>query len=149
MRTLYAPDAATTHLLGERLGQAAVPGTVVALIGDLGAGKTAFARGVGAGLGVSRIQSPTFILVQAHSTGRLPLWHADLYRLSDVDELEQLGLDEILAGDGVVLVEWADRFPELLPADHLEVRLSEEGEGRRVELRAHGPRSAALEAALG
>lgn len=148
MKTLYAPDPDATFAAGERLGRAVRPGTCVALIGDLGAGKTLFAKGVGAGLGISRVQSPTFILVQTHPGGRVPLWHADLYRLSDPDELEQLGLDEVLEADGVVLVEWADRFPDVLPVDHLEVRLTPEGEGRRIEVLGHGPRSAALEDSL-
>lgn len=148
MATLFAPDPDATFAAGARLGRALQPGDVVALVGDLGAGKTLFARGVGHGLGVRRVQSPTFVVVQAHTDGRLPLWHADLYRLDDVDDLEQLGLEDLWRADGVLLVEWADRFPGLLPDDHLEVRLSEEGEGRRLELRAHGPRARALEAAL-
>jgi len=149
MKTVFAPDPDATLAAGERLGRALRPGSVVALLGDLGAGKTLFARGVGRGLGVRRVQSPTFVVVQAHDDGRLPLWHADLYRLDDLEELEQLGLDDLFRADGVVLVEWADRFPEALPADHLEVRLTEEGDGRRIEIRGHGPRSWELEAALG
>lgn len=148
MRTVYAPDPDATFAAGERLGRAAGPGTCVALVGDLGAGKTLFAKGVGAALGIHRVQSPTFAILQAHTGGRLPFWHADLYRLDGPDALEQLGLEEVI-GDGVLLVEWADRFPEVLPADHLEVRLDEEGEGRRIVVIGHGPRSAALEATLG
>jgi tRNA threonylcarbamoyladenosine biosynthesis protein TsaE len=141
----HARTADDTRALGEALGKRAFQGTVVALEGDLGAGKTVFAKGVGAGLGVTtRVTSPTFVLVQAHEGGRLPLWHADLYRLGDSSELDAVGLPEVL-GDGVVLVEWADRFPELLPADHLRVQLVEEGEGRRVTVTATGPRHAALE----
>lgn len=149
MATLFAPDPDATFAAGERLGRALRPGDVVALVGDLGAGKTLFARGVGRGLGVRRVQSPTFVIVQAHTDGRLPLWHADLYRIDDVEELEQLGLEDLWRADGVVLVEWADRFRDRLPADHLEVCLEEEGEGRRIAVRAHGPRSRALEAAFG
>lgn len=145
-------DCATaddTFALGTRLGRSAGPGTVVALIGDLGAGKTVFARGVGEGLAVrTRVSSPTFVIVQSHTGGRLPLWHADLYRLEDAEEIEQLGLEELIAGDGVVLIEWADRFPELLPADHLRVELHGDGEGREVHLTATGPRAEALGRAL-
>ena len=149
MPTLYIPSPQAMLELGARLGAAAHPGTVVALHGDLGAGKTVLARGVGQGLGVTtRVASPTFVLVQAHEGGRLPLWHADLYRLDDPEELEQLGLDEMLEGPGVTLVEWADRFPAVLPDDHLVLAIAHEGEARRVTLHATGPRHAALEAAL-
>lgn len=148
MRTLHLDGPDDTHALGERLGRAAHPGARLALIGDLGAGKTSLVRGLAAGLGVpGRVQSPTFVVVQIHEGGRLPLWHADLYRLGGADELVLLGLDE--PGDAVVAVEWADRFPETLGDDHLEIHLSDEGEGRRAELRATGPRHAALEAAGG
>jgi tRNA threonylcarbamoyladenosine biosynthesis protein TsaE len=150
MRTLLCPTPEDTLRVGRSLGQRVGPGTVVALIGDLGAGKTVLARGLAAGLGVTtRVQSPTFVLVQAHGGGRLPFWHADLYRLGDATELEQLGLDEILGGDGVVVMEWADRFPELLPPDHLVVRLDEvagPGSARRVTLSATGPYHEPLEA---
>ena len=149
MTELYCPTPRDTLALGERLGRAAMPGTVVALIGDLGAGKTVMARGIGAGLGVdSNVCSPSFVLMQMHEGGRLPLWHADLYRLSDPDELREIGLEEQLEGDGLVLVEWADRFADWLPADHLEVRLEDQGEGRRVRIAATGPRHAELVAAL-
>lgn len=139
-----------TRAFGARLGAAAFAGTVVALLGDLGAGKTALAQGVGRGLGLAEgVQSPTFVLVDEHHGGRLPLVHADLYRLEDPAQLEQLGLEERLeAGDAVGLVEWADRFPQLLPADHLEVRLLHEGSSRRLEVRATGPRHAGLLEAL-
>lgn len=148
MRTLFAADPDATFAAGKRLGRVAQPGTVIALVGDLGAGKTLFARGVGEGLGIHRVQSPTFAIVQTHTDGRLPLFHADLYRLDDVDDLEQLGLDELFSEDGVVMIEWADLFPDILPEDHLEIRLTEEGEARRIEVRGHGPRSRELEAAF-
>jgi len=149
MTTVHTPDPGATHALGERLGQAAEPGTVVALIGDLGAGKTVFARGVGAGLAVeTRVSSPTFIIVQTHEGGRLPYWHADFYRLSRADDLEQLGLDEVLDGPGVTVIEWADRFLDILPADRLEVRIDEDGQGRRITLHGTGPKHRQLEANL-
>jgi tRNA threonylcarbamoyladenosine biosynthesis protein TsaE len=149
MTEISCPSAQDTFAFGDTLGRCAGPGTVVALIGELGAGKTVIARGVGAGLGVkTRVQSPTFILVQNHEGGRLPFWHADLYRLTDLEELEQIGLDEQLGGAGVVLIEWADRFPEWLPADRLEVRIEDDGEGRRLTIVGTGPRHAALESSL-
>jgi len=146
VRTILADTPEHTFAVGVALGRAAFPGAALALVGDLGAGKTVLARGVGAGLQVTtRVQSPSFILVQTHHGGRLPLWHADLYRLGDASELDQLGLDELLDADGVVMVEWADRFPELLPEDHLLVRLVDLGQARRLELGATGPRHRPLE----
>jgi len=146
MRTLHSLGPEDTRALGAAIARAAFPGTVVALSGDLGAGKTVLAKGVGAGLGVStRVQSPSFILVQAHQGGRLPLWHVDFYRIGEVGELEQLGLDEIVEGDGVTVIEWAERFPEALPADHLQVHLEGEGNERTITLRATGARHLPLE----
>jgi tRNA threonylcarbamoyladenosine biosynthesis protein TsaE len=142
---LFLPTADDTHALGVRLGEAASPGTVIALRGDLGAGKTALAQGIGAGLGVRGVRSPTFVILQLHEGGRLQLWHGDWYRLSDPDELEHLGFDDALAAGGVVVVEWAERFPEALPADHLVVELVDQGQGRRASLRATGPAHRHLE----
>ncbi|MEM6926049.1 MAG: tRNA (adenosine(37)-N6)-threonylcarbamoyltransferase complex ATPase subunit type 1 TsaE [Myxococcota bacterium] len=140
-----------TWRLGERLGEIAGPGTFVALGGDLGAGKTVFAKGVGAGLGVSTVvSSPTFVLVALHESGRLPLWHVDAYRLGDADEVEGLGLEQ--AHDGIVVMEWAVRFPDALPVDRLDVRLIDvvdEPGHRVVEIEARGARHHALEEALG
>lgn len=144
-KRLLCPTPEHTLAAGERLGRAAFPGTVALLIGDLGAGKTLFARGVGLGLNQkSKVLSPTFVVIQAHTGGRLPLWHADLYRLGDISEIEQLGLDDLMDGDGVTLVEWADRFPSAFPADHLEVRFEEDGDGRLLHLTATGPRHRSL-----
>lgn len=148
MRTFSCPLPTDTEALGERLAALLAPGVVVALGGELGAGKTVFARGVGRGLGVqTRVQSPTFIIVQWHEGGRLQLAHADLYRLGDDEELEHLGIPE-LTRDGVLLVEWASRFPDVLPPDHLEVVLREVEMGREVEMVGHGPRARALVEAL-
>lgn len=146
MHVLFLPSAEATHALGRRLGAILPPGACLALSGDLGAGKTALVRGLGEGLAVpSLIQSPTFVLVQIHEGGRLPLWHVDLYRLGDASELDELGLDA-MAPQTVLAIEWAERFPELLPDDRLEIRLTDVPGGRRAELRATGPRHAALEA---
>lgn len=107
-----------TRTLGQRLGELATAGSVVLLNGDLGAGKTCFAQGVAVGLGVSAgtpVTSPSYTLLNIH-LGRLPLYHFDLYRLSRVDDLTDLGYDEFAEGDGVTLVEWADRMTDILPA---------------------------------
>lgn len=128
-------DAAATRALGARLVADAQHGLVIALNGELGAGKTTLAQGVGEALGCAGpITSPTFQLLFVHEDGRLPLYHADLYRLGDESELVELGFDELLGKRGVALVEWAERFPEVLPARHVEVRLSYDGERRVAEV---------------
>ena len=147
MRTVSLPNPDTTQRLGEALGRAAFAGCVIALSGDLGAGKTSLAQGIARGLGVpGRVQSPTFVLVMVHDGGRLPLWHADLYRLADEDDAVAAGIPERFDGVSVGVIEWAERFPELMPADRLEVEIVDDGEGRRATLAATGPRHAALEA---
>ncbi len=111
-------DPAETRDLGRRLGHLARPGLVVLLSGDLGAGKTCFAQGVAEGLEIpadSPVTSPSYTLLNVYA-GRLPLYHFDLYRLSRVEDLEDLGYDEVAEGDGVTLVEWADRLSTPLPA---------------------------------
>lgn len=144
-----------TRAFGAAIGRCAEPGAVVLLQGDLGAGKTVVAQGVGRGLGVpSTVNSPTFVLINEHLGGRLPLRHADLYRLDDPISIAELGLDEAAQG-GVLLVEWPERAGEALPADHLLVRLAPQGGDageaapRRIELTARGPASETLLAALG
>jgi tRNA threonylcarbamoyladenosine biosynthesis protein TsaE len=140
-------SAAETRRLAARLGRAARAGDVLALVGGLGAGKTCFVQGLALGLGVPReehVASPTFNIVLEHR-GRLPLHHVDLYRIGSPDELSELGLEQLLEGGGVAAVEWADRFPELLPRDHLELRFIVAGpRARAIEAVPHGPRSAAL-----
>jgi tRNA threonylcarbamoyladenosine biosynthesis protein TsaE len=109
---------------GRRLAADLQAGSVVLLIGDLGAGKTAFTRGLAEGLGIrpDDVSSPTFTIVQEYRGGRLPLYHVDLYRLSDAREIDDLGLDEI-AADGVLAIEWAERLPRPI-ADAVTVRLA-------------------------
>jgi len=118
------------------------PGTVVGLVGDLGAGKTLFVQGLARGLAVPRevaVVSPTFTLIHEHDGGRVPLVHADLYRLEHARELDAIGLDELMRGDGVVAIEWADRF-DVLPADALRVRITVlSATDRQLEADARGP----------
>ncbi|MBL8647770.1 MAG: tRNA (adenosine(37)-N6)-threonylcarbamoyltransferase complex ATPase subunit type 1 TsaE [Sphingosinicella sp.] len=129
--TVFADEAAT-DMFGRRLAARLAPGDVVLLSGDLGAGKTALARGILAGLGhAGEVPSPTFTLVQSYEVPgvRLPVWHVDLYRLEDPDEVEELGLDEILA-DGALVIEWPERAGGRWP-EALHLTLIDSGEGSR------------------
>ena len=123
-----------TEALGARLARALEPGAVVAFTGDLGAGKTAFVRGLARGLGVQdRVTSPTFTVVNEYEGGRLPLFHFDLYRLGSADELFDIGWEDYLARGGVCAVEWSERMEELLEPGTIRVDLRRgEDESRRV-----------------
>jgi tRNA threonylcarbamoyladenosine biosynthesis protein TsaE len=140
-------SARETHALGVKLGRLLRPGDVVALVGDLGAGKTQLVRGACAGAGVpgEEVSSPSFAIVATYR-GRLPVHHADLYRIGDEDELYGTGFGDLVGGDGALLVEWADRIPGALPEERLTIRL-DHGRGpnvRRVEIEGVGERHAAL-----
>jgi len=139
--TIDVSDLAGTITLGERLGRSLFPGSVVALIGPLGAGKTHLARAIAVGLEIveSRaVTSPTFVLIQEYDA-RLPIYHFDAYRLRSPGEFAELGAGEYLGGDGVCLVEWADRVESLLPPNRLTVRITATGEtSRRLEIEARG-----------
>lgn len=132
-----------TRDLAEALAALARPRDVLVLAGDLGAGKTAFAQGFGRGLGVQeRITSPTFTLVHVYDSGRLPVYHLDVYRLDQLSEALDLGLAEMLEDGGVVLIEWGDAISPLLPHDYLEVRLTfgDGDDDRRLDIRPVGSR---------
>jgi tRNA threonylcarbamoyladenosine biosynthesis protein TsaE len=123
---------AETIALGERLARELPPRGVVLLIGNLGAGKTTLAKGIVSGLGAAAAEevcSPTFTLIHEHGEGRV--YHVDLYRLEEPREVATLGLDEILERDGLVLIEWGERFPGLLPADRIEIRIRALGDDER------------------
>lgn len=147
---LETGSAQETQGLAARLGALLRAGDVVALVGDLGSGKTTFAQGLAVGLGVPagrHVASPSFALVSEHP-GRVRFVHADFYRVAREAELAELGLEESFDGAACAL-EWADRFPHMAPADHLLVALTAIEDGRRrLRLRASGPRSRALLAAL-
>jgi tRNA threonylcarbamoyladenosine biosynthesis protein TsaE len=132
---------AETSALGEQIALGLHAGDVVLLYGELGAGKTAFVRGLARGLGAPAddVSSPTFTLVQEYSGGRLPLQHVDLYRLAPV-EVNDLGLDEMIGGDAVVAIEWPERWPDR-PADALEVRILYKSDtSRRIRIQRSGGR---------
>ena len=146
MITFDVEHADALRAWGAGLGALLRPGHTVALVGDLGAGKTTLSQGIGSALGAVEVQSPTFIVVREHPEADLV--HADLYRVEEEAELAQLGLEERLGRGVIALIEWADRFPDLLPDDHLVVRITERGSGRRVEVWATGPQHARLVEAL-
>jgi len=141
-----AASETATEQWGTRLAHALEPGLVVALVGNLGAGKTRLVKAVARGLGIEpgHVTSPTFVLVQEYE-GRLPLYHFDTYRLADPNAFAELGIDEYFAGSGVCFVEWADRVMTLLPPDHLRIEIETTGtDSRRFRVEAYGPRSAGV-----
>ncbi len=122
-----------TLAAGRELGRAARRADVVALVGDLGAGKTQFVKGLVDGIGCDApVTSPTFTLVHEYEGGRLPVYHFDFYRLETAEAAIQLGLDEYLSSDGICVIEWADRFPQLLPPNTKWITLSLREDGGRV-----------------
>jgi tRNA threonylcarbamoyladenosine biosynthesis protein TsaE len=146
---LVTTSARATHALGARLGRLLAPGDVVALAGELGAGKTQLVRGACAGAGVpeSVVSSPSFAIVATYAGRRIPVHHADLYRISDEDELYGTGFGDLVGGEGALLVEWADRIPAALPAERLTITLSHDARRpnvRRVEIVGTGERAAEL-----
>lgn len=116
---------AQTRLLGEALAAQLAPGDVVILDGNLGAGKSELTRGIARGLGIDGpIPSPSFTILNVYEDGRIPLYHFDWYRLESPEELYELGMDEYLGGDGIAVVEWAERCPQAVPDERLEIRLA-------------------------
>ena len=120
-------SAEETFALGKTIGEAAKPGDILLLRGDLGVGKTVLAQGIAAGLGVQGpVNSPTFTILQEYRDGRLPLYHFDVYRIEEPEEMEEVGFEEYLFGDGVALIEWPERIAELLPEDAVEINIKKE-----------------------
>lgn len=116
-----------TYALGQELGRQAQPGSIFCLVGDLGTGKTILAKGMAKGLGIQEdIVSPTFTIVQEYHNGRLPFYHFDIYRITDEDELFEIGWEEYINGDGVCLVEWADQVPEAIPPEAVWIRIEKD-----------------------
>ena len=148
--TIAAPPAARMREIGERLGRLLAAGDVIALHGPLGAGKTTFVQGIARGTGVPpgrHVASPTFALVNEHP-GRVPLVHADLYRIADPRELDELGLRDAF-DRAAVAIEWLDRFPDAAPPERLEIEIEiAADESRRLTLCPVGARAAALVDAL-
>ena len=135
MLRIISHSAEETRALGEKLAARLAPGDVVILEGELGAGKSELARGIAKGLGVREtVTSPSFTILNVYESGRCPLYHFDWYRLESAEELFELGLEEYLGGDGIAVVEWAEKCPEALPEKTIRIRLEATGEEeRRIE----------------
>lgn len=115
-------SAEETFELGRSIGMKAQPGTIICLDGDLGTGKTVFTKGVAAGIGVTEpVVSPTFTVVQIYEEGRMPLYHFDVYRIDDPDEMEEIGYRDCFYGDGITIIEWSDLIAELIPEDAVRI----------------------------
>ena len=120
-------SAKETFLLGRRIGQEARPGQIYTLTGDLGTGKTVFTQGVADGLGITEpVNSPTFTIVQIYESGRLPFYHFDVYRIADVEEMEEIGYEDCFYGEGICLIEWAELIGEILPKDCISIRIEKD-----------------------
>ena len=141
--TVTAASEEETSDLAVRLAAQLLPGDILCLRGDLGAGKTTFTRALVAALGSpAPVSSPTFTLVHEYKGGRLPIWHVDAYRLRSADDTADIGLDEVfLTGEGLVVIEWPERIEAALPDDHLDITLRDTGgDTREITLIPHGPR---------
>jgi tRNA threonylcarbamoyladenosine biosynthesis protein TsaE len=118
----FSPEE--TGKIGEELAKTVVPGQVFCLYGDLGVGKTVFTQGFAKGLGITEaVNSPTFTIIQTYEEGRLPFYHFDVYRIGDLEEMDEIGLDDYLYGEGVCLIEWANLIRELLPEKVTAIRI--------------------------
>lgn len=121
----YSPEE--TGRMGEKLAEEAVPGQVFCLYGDLGVGKTVFTQGFARGLKITEpINSPTFTILQTYEEGRMPFYHFDVYRIGDPEEMDEIGLDEYIYGEGVCLIEWANLIREMLPAKVTAIRIEKD-----------------------
>ena len=116
-----------TFALGQKIGRAATPGQVYTLTGDLGVGKTVFTQGVASGLGITEpVNSPTFTIVQVYEEGRLPFYHFDVYRIGDIEEMEEIGYDDYYFGEGICLIEWAELIKEILPENRISITIEKD-----------------------
>ena len=119
--------AEDTFALGEKIGRECVPGQVYTLIGDLGVGKTVFTQGVAKGLGIEGpVNSPTFTIVQIYDEGRLPFYHFDVYRIGDIEEMDEIGYEDCFYGEGLCLIEWANLIEEILPEHYSRITIEKD-----------------------
>lgn len=120
-------SAAETHALGKKIGETARPGDVYTLVGDLGVGKTVFTQGIADGLGITEpVSSPTFTIVQVYEEGRMPFYHFDVYRIGDIEEMEEIGYDDYFFGEGICLIEWAELIKEILPENRISITIEKD-----------------------
>ena len=138
---LESGSAEETFWLGRSLGEVVTPGVLYTLIGDLGVGKTVFTQGLARGLGITGpVNSPTFTILQIYEEGRLPFYHFDVYRIADVEEMDEIGYEDCFYGQGVCLVEWANLIEEILPEKYVEITIEKDltkgFDYRRITLRA-------------
>ena len=120
-------DPEETFEVGRKIGMNAKPGQIYTLTGDLGVGKTVFTQGVAAGLGITEpVNSPTFPIIQEYEDGRLPFYHFDVYRIGDLEEMEEIGYDDYFFGQGICLIEWAELIEEILPEKRIEVTIEKD-----------------------
>lgn len=116
-----------TREIGKQIGENAEPGQIYLLDGDLGVGKTVFVQGVAEGLGIrGPVNSPTFTILQVYEDGRIPFYHFDVYRIADIDEMDEIGYEDYFFGDGVCFIEWAELIEEILPTDCIQIRIEKE-----------------------
>lgn len=117
-------SAKETYELGVKVGREALNGNVYTMVGDLGVGKTVFTQGMAEGLGIAEpISSPTFTIVQVYDEGRMPFYHFDVYRIGDISEMDEIGYEDYIYGDGVSLIEWANLIEEILPENRIEITI--------------------------
>ena len=131
-----------TFSFGEELGKKAVPGEIYALCGDLGVGKTVFTKGLAKGLGITEsVCSPTFTIVQIYEDGRLPLYHFDVYRIGDIEEMDEIGYEDYFYGEGLCMIEWANLVEEILPDKRYDVTIEKDLEKgfdyRKITIKEH------------
>lgn len=120
-------SAEETFALGEKIGREALPGQVYTLIGDLGTGKTVLTQGVARGLGISEpVNSPTFTIVQIYEDGRIPFYHFDVYRIGDIEEMEEIGYEDCFYGQGLCLIEWGDLITDILPEHYKKITIEKD-----------------------
>ena len=133
-KVVYIKNEQETRSFGKKLADELAPGIVIALTGDLGTGKTALTKSIAEGLGITEvITSPTFNIVKEYYSGRIPMYHFDVYRIGDIDEMYELGYEEYFYGNGVCIVEWADLIEDIIPEDAIRIDIEYgENEGERI-----------------
>ena len=135
-------SAAETHARGKKIGETAKPGDVYTLVGDLGVGKTVFTQGIADGLGITEpVSSPTFTIVQVYEEGRMPFYHFDVYRIGDIEEMDEIGYEDYFYGEGLCMIEWANLIEEILPDKRFDVTIEKNLEKgfdyRKITIKEH------------